>query len=372
MKGFHVPIRLGVVALVAISIWTCPGEFVRTLAGGKAKAGSKVFRVRHELTVNLPKDAKKTQIWFTIPQTCPEQKATNFQWKGPGTWKKVKDSQNNEYAYVEINGPERGTVHVQTTFDVMRSEMVRDVRAAKSRPFTQTELRDLAVHLQPNKHVVIDERIRKLATEIVGGEKNPVIAARKIYDWVLDNVEYWVKEPKKLKASAEGSTTYCLNTRTGNCTDFHSLFASLARAADIPTQIIYGSLFKPELDGKDIDQSYHCWIEFYAPNIGWIPLDVAIADIFAGKIALSDENRTLVSRTTATGYEGPDPKLVDYYFGNLDARRVTFSRGRDLLLQPAPAGGAVNAMSRAYIEVDGKELPASQWVRKLTFQEIKN
>lgn len=334
-------------------------------------ADSKTFHVRHQLTVNVPKNAKRVQIWFTLPQECAEQRISNFKLDAPAEWRKVKDSQNNEQAYLEVANPKDEKIELVCTFDLVRSEVRSKVDARKSRPLTETELRELAAYLKPNRHVVINDAIQKLSAEIVGGEKNPVLSARKIYDWLLNNVEYWVKDPKRWKASAEGSTEYCLTSRTGNCTDFHSLFASLARSAGIPTQIVYGSLFKPDLDGQDVDQSYHCWIEFYAPGFGWVPLDVALANIYKGKIELDDANRTLVRRTTATGYEGPDPKSVEYYFGNLEPRRVTWSRGRDLQLQPAQAGGPVNAMSKAYIEVDGKELPAAQWTRKLTFREIK-
>lgn len=58
-----------------------------------------------------------------------------------------------------------------------------------------------------------------------------------------------------------------------------------------------------------------------------MPLDVAVADIFAGEFPITEDHRTLVSRTTATGYDGPDPARVEYYFGNLDARRVTWVGG---------------------------------------------
>ena len=47
---------------------------------------------------------------------------------------------------------------------------------------------------------------------------------------------------------------YCLENGTGNCTDFHSLYMSLSRAAGIPTRITYGSFFKGPLNGKDQDQ----------------------------------------------------------------------------------------------------------------------
>src|SRR5439155_25496103 len=136
---------------------------------------------------------------------------------------------------------------------------------------------ELATFLVANHHVIIDDRVRKLAAEIVGDERNPVLASRKLYDWVLANIDYWVKDPKTKKASPVGSTEYCLTTKIGNCTDFHSLWTSLARAAGIPTRMVYGSFFKRELDGQDADQSYHCWPELYAPGLRWVPHGGAVA-----------------------------------------------------------------------------------------------
>lgn len=52
----------------------------------------------------------------------------------------------------------------------------------------------MAPFLAANQHVIIDDRIRKLADEIVGSEKNPVLAARRLYDWELANIDYWVKQ----------------------------------------------------------------------------------------------------------------------------------------------------------------------------------
>jgi transglutaminase-like putative cysteine protease len=184
----------------------------------------------------------------------------------------------------------------------------------------------------------------------VGEERNPVVQARKLYDWVLETVEYWVKDPQRLKASANGESEYCLTTKTGNCTDFHSLYTSLARSLNIPTRLVYGSFFQGEntpvpnkasLEGKDTDASYHCWVEFYANGLGWVPLDVALADLL------------------------PTQEQQAWYFGNLDARRVTWSYGRDLTLAPRQDAGPVNAMHKVYVEIDGK--PHTAWDRKFTY-----
>jgi hypothetical protein len=34
---------------------------------------------------------------------------------------------------------------------------------------------------------------------VVGSETNPILATRKIYNWTLENVDYWVKDPDHLK-----------------------------------------------------------------------------------------------------------------------------------------------------------------------------
>ena len=72
--------------------------------------------------------------------------------------------------------------------------------------------------------------------------------------------------------------------------------------------------------------------------------------------------------TTATGYKGLDTSKVDYYFGNLDERRVTWSMGRDLIMQPPQEDGPVNALVKMYVEIDGKQ--STDWTREFTYKEV--
>jgi transglutaminase-like putative cysteine protease len=328
------------------------------------------FEARHEVKVTVPEGAKTVRVWLAMPQDDPAQKVRDFKVAAPAAHRITTDSEGNKAVYVELMNPKEKEFTVIETFVVQRQEQRSGVDAAKVRPISEADQKNLARYLAANEHVVINDEIRNLAKEIVGDEKNPVLGARKLYDWVLTNVDYWVKDPQNKKASPVGSTEYCLKTKTGNCTDFHSLWTSLARAAGIPTRMVYGSFFKAELDGQDADQSYHCWPEFYAPGIGWVPHDVAVADIFAGDFKTTPENEKLVRLTTGDGYQGADKAKVDYYFGNLDERRVTWSRGRDLTLSPKPEAGPVNALAKAYVEVDGKVHPEKTgWVRKLSFKE---
>jgi hypothetical protein len=75
-----------------------------------------------------------------------------------------------------------------------------------------------------------------------------------------------------------------------------------------------------------------------------------------------------VELTTATGYHGLDKSKIDYYFGNIDDRRVVWSIGRDLMMQPAQNDGPVNSLPKSYVEVDGKQ--SSDYVRQFTYKEL--
>lgn len=325
------------------------------------------FDVDHSITVSLPEGTHDVSVWFPLPREEPEQELANLRIEAPDGWRQTTDRNGNRYVYCQVASA-TGKLTLRTRFEVVRREQNVAVDPSRTRPLTDAERAQFAADLKSDRYVVIDEPIRKLAAEICGSEDNPVRVARKLYDWTLDNVEYWVKDPSRWKASPVGSSEYCLTSRTGNCTDFHSLWTALARARGIPTRMEYGSIFKPALNGVDRDASYHCWPEFYAPGIGWVPHDVAVADIFNGPITLDANNTEKVALTTASGYEGPSTAWVEYYFGNLDARRVAWTMGRDLTLEPPQQGGPVNAVAKGYVEVDGKEFTG--WERKMTYREL--
>lgn len=335
-----------------------------------ADVRSASFQVRHELKVTVPEDAEQIRVWFAYPQDDPAQTVAAMKIESPFPFQVTTDSNGNKMLYVEATNPEIREFTVAEEFNLERRETRSGVDPSKTRLMTDEERGQFAPYLAASTNIVIDDDIRTLSASIVGAETNPAKKARLLYDWVLVNVDYWVKDPANKKASPVGSSTYCLASRTGNCTDFHSLWTALARAAGIPTRMVYGSFLKAELNGTDRDQSYHCWPEFWAPEIGWVPHDVAVADIFVGDFTLDDSNSEKVRLTTGDGYTAADPEKVDYYFGNIDERRVTWSRGRDLALEPKQAGGPVNALPKAYVEVDGH--PAEEktvWNRRLTFTQ---
>jgi transglutaminase-like putative cysteine protease len=361
------PILAAALAAAAAAGCASPGGSAGTEAG---VGPGRTFQARHAFAVTPPADAKVVKCWFALPQSDPAQDVSQFFVSSPHAYQVVADDQGNWFLFVEAKGPSLKPFEVVEEFQVTRRELRTAPDPARTRPLHEAERQAMAAYLAPNAQVPVNETWRKLALDITGGDQNPVSASRKLYDWTLKNVEYWVKDPDRLKASPVGSADYCLANKTGNCTDFHSLWTALARSAGIPTRMVYGSFFKKELDGKPDDQSYHCWIEFWAPEIGWVVHDVAVADIFVGDFALNEKNASKVRLTTAAGYEKGDPAMVDWYFGNIDDRRVVWHRGRDLKV--AGASQPVNCLPKAWVEADGKPLKEKEgWTRTLSFTEKK-
>lgn len=355
----------------------CAGAPLRPgmeLAPGIRAGKRATFEVTHEFVIPVPAGAAAVKAWLPIPADADRmQRVESFEVDSPWVHRIAEDNWDNRFLYVERLGPPAGDVTLRTKFLVTRSETLADVDPKHTRAHTPAELTELGRYLMGSSQSVIDDNAREMARQVVGNETNPVIVARKIYDAVLDRVEYHVKDPKPdaqktMNATGTGSSQKCFETCTGNCTDFHSLYAAVARAAGLPTRAVYGSFFKGPLDGEDKDQSYHCWIEFHAPNVGWIPLDVAVADIFVADFQANEHSRPRANLTVADGYGGPDAHWVEYYFGNLEERRVSWHWGRDLVLDPPQSGPPLLWNATGYAEIDGKPVKVA---RKLTYREVK-
>jgi transglutaminase-like putative cysteine protease len=152
---------------------------------------------------------------------------------------------------------------------------------------------------------------------------SPEDTARAIYDWVVDNVEY-----KKVGTGwGNGDTFWACNERYGNCTDFHALFISLARTEGIPARFEIGFPVPSDRNQGQIG-GYHCWVQFYLPERGWVPID-------ASEAAKAPQKREL-------------------FYGSHPADRIHFTTGRDLVLSEGSAAAPLNYFVYPYVEVGGK------------------
>ena len=168
----------------------------------------------------------------------------------------------------------------------------------------------------------------------------PFDKARFFYDRVLSHMTYDKSQP----GYGTGDAVWACDSRFGNCTDFHSLFISLARSHDIPTRFEMGYPLPHGMTQGEIS-GYHCWAWFHEQNRGWHPVDISEADKHS--------------------------HLRDYYFGNLSADRIAFSVGRDIILEPPQHGPELNYFVRPHVEVDGRQIPDSEIEFVLSFSDVE-
>lgn len=297
---------------------------------------------------DIPAGTKKLRAWFELPVEEPLQRVTDLRITAPEGWRIETDpAEGNRFVYVEIADPKPGSFDVEVTFALERWESAPP--AGSGRAPTAEEKEALAARLAEFPYGETTPKIREKANELIAGTEAPEARARKFYDWIIDNAEYWKKDPEHLKPSGKGSATYCMDSKTGNCTDYHALFQAMARVVDLPTQFVMGTALKKELDGVESfddpkkEPSYHCWIRTYFPGRGWVYSDISYADV--------------------------DMSKKDYYFDHIDVSRVAFSHGRNIDLAPKQDGPKLNWFIKCHVELDGKE--HTGWTRQLTWRSVK-
>lgn len=100
--------------------------------------------------------------------------------------------------------------------------------------------------------------------QIIGDETNPYLQAKKIYQFVFQQIRY---DPRLAtwNPATEGAL-YTLQAGRGVCRHHAALFAALCRAAGIPAAEILG------VWGAE-DVINHSWAHFYLENYGWVPVE---------------------------------------------------------------------------------------------------
>lgn len=304
------------------------------VAAAASASNEKIFQATYTATVSgIPDGVKELKVWIPLPATRGAQTITNVTIDSPYAFTRHTEPEfGNEYAFATIPNPPAGDLAVKVRFTGARREesAVQPFETVASR-----SERDRA--LRADRLVTLSPRVRKLADEVTAGKTTPMGQARAIYDHLLSTMTY----DKTAPGWGKGDTERACDVRKGNCTDFHSLFISLARAKGIPARFVIGF---PLTAADGNVKGYHCWAEFYVDGKGWIPVDASDA-----------------SKST-------DPAIRAYLFGNLDPNRVQFTVGRDLKLTPKTTE-PLNYFIYPHVEGDGEEVGLASIT--LQFQNAK-
>jgi len=283
------------------------------------------FTFHYAFTVKDIPAGEKVRVWFPEAHTDPYQEVRVVSAKGDLDLKKTRESRfGNQIYFAESGKAKSGDLHFEVVYDVVRHE---HLTLGINRPRLENASlsgKESKEFLGPDKLVPVTGLPAELAAKVTAGKASEIDKARAIYDYVFDNMKY----DKTGTGWGRGDVLYACNAKKGNCTDFHSLFISMARSQGIPARFEIGFPLPANKPSSDI-AGYHCWAEFFDPQRGWIPVDISEA--------------------------WKNPAKKDYFFGAHDADRVQFSIGRDLKLSPAQQGEQLNYFVYPYVEVGGKQ-----------------
>ena len=332
-KSHHVIII--VMMLIAVVACTVASAVAEPL-GPPQKTREAEFTYHTDLTGIDPK-AHQVEAWIPLPRDDQFQQVTGLSINSPAHSQVIVQPTNgNRVAYLSATAPVAASIPVAIRFRVRRREEAPDlIKAQSDTPAPRHGA--FGKWLGPDRLVPTTGEILQVSAKVGEPDASAYLQAQAIYDYVVANMSY----DKSGTGWGRGDAIYACNVKKGNCTDFHSLFIAIARSRGIPARFTIGFPLGTAASGKI--PGYHCWAEFYSGG-EWVPVDASEA--------------------------WKHPQRRKYYFGHLDAARVAFTMGRDLVLKPPQHGEPVNFLIYPYVEVDGKPLPKEQIINQFEYADI--
>jgi transglutaminase-like putative cysteine protease len=289
---------------------------------------------------HLPEKTKQVDCWIPVPTTDDRQTVEILSADGNhGRFTSEAKYGDKMYYrhFVFDSGKHDDTLTITLVYKIKLDE--KSVPAAKQlSPGPEQGIPNfMGVYLASARLIPLEGPIEALKQKLsLSGE--PIRAARQIYDYLITNMVY----NYQAAGAGHGDAVWACNSRTGDCTDYHSVFIGVCRAAGIPADHVFGIPLRAE-GGKGTTTYWHCWARFWAGESGWITIDASEA--------------------------AKHPELRDYNFGTLSNTYLTLSHGRDVMLEPAQHGDLLNIFADPYVEADGAAFQGVKWVA--SFQEDK-
>lgn len=281
------------------------------------------FTFRYSFTVKNVAPGQRLRVWIPLAHSDEWQQVRVLSRSGDLPLRPKREREyGNRLLYAGTAHAAKSEYHFTVSYEVVRRERAVLGKGGFVAAADPARPRQLARFLAPDQLVPVTGLPAQLAAQQTAGKSTELEKAQAIYDYVFHTLRY----DKSGTGWGRGDALWACDAKHGNCTDFHSLFISMARSQKIPARFEIGF---PVPTGRDSGEvaGYHCWADFYVPGRGWVPVDISEA--------------------------WKDPGKHDYFFGALDTQRVQFTLGRDLMLSPRQDGPPLNYFVYPYVEVDG-------------------
>ena len=270
-------------------------------------------RFKNTMTVTLKPDAapagETVKAWVPIPRSFPHQQ----EFKILSSSSPVKNVDGEESAirsaYFEQTPRASEPTKFNIEYEYTGYGVWFDPKPEAVRPY-QPKDQAVARYTKEDPHVVFTDRIKKLSNDLAGKEPNPLLKAKRFYDWISETIKYsYAIEYSTIRNISE----YCAQKGYGDCGQAALLFITVCRYNGIPARWQSGWLTIP--GGKTI----HDWTEIYIMPYGWIPVDPYMGVFAMQYFSGPTEQRKMIR---------------DFYFGGLDQYRMAANSDHNQELKP--------------------------------------
>ncbi|MEW6250254.1 MAG: transglutaminase domain-containing protein [Planctomycetota bacterium] len=258
-----------------------------------------------------PGEVRDLTVAFAIPDKLPQQELLSELEYGTPPTRIAADRWGQRCALYEIPRVAAGTRQL-LTYSV--SAQVSAIRYLIIPDQTGTpadipaELRAAYTQDAP-RYRTTSKWAQDTVRSIVGEEQNCYRIARKIYNHVMEKLEYEM-------VGGWDVPEVVLKRGKGSCSEYTFAFIALCRAAGLPAR--YQGSVVVRGDDASIDEAFHRWAEIYLPNYGWVPVDANRGDAKTP----ADQARgfgELANRFLITTHSGGPSEFLDWSY-NVFAR----------------------------------------------------
>ncbi len=249
----------------------------------KIKKGERLkYRVTAGIKIDLKK-YKKYRVWLPIP--VENEQIDNIKIiKTVPEYTEISKKSPQKTIYFESK---EKTYYVEFQYDIKE----RSINAKEDYPNVKQDAKISENLKEKYPHVMFSPYLKKLTESVVNNEKDQYVKAKKIYDWITENIRYTYVPNYSL---FDNISEYVATSLRGDCGMQALLFITMSRIAKIPAKWQSGWYINPYY------ASPHDWAQIYIDPYGWIPADPSFGNV--------EKNKNIYQR--------------DFYFGNLDGFRM--------------------------------------------------
>ncbi len=286
-------------------------NFPFTLTG---KPGTKTYTEKRSYALSYSVNIEAASVtepgviylWMPVPPTSSAQR--DIQALSRGVEPFVENYKGSSLFQIAIETPGSFTISVNYLIDVYAVETQVKTQLIKNSLASPLKER----YIKSDSLVPSDrEEIIEQATKLVGKEKNPYLKAKKLYDWLISEIDI-------SETNTPADPVSALAEKQADAYDAALLYCAVLRAVGVPAIPIAGYLINPT---RTVWR--HWWTEFWIDGLGWIPVDPVLGSGAAPpEFAINQD-------------------ASNYYFGNIDNQRIALSRSLTELEAMDPRGKIV-------------------------------